>query len=120
MANEIRYNFQTILNNGDLSDTYSSGNLVADQATPSLIRATKNIGTSQEAIPLGDVTTPGWAVFQNLDDTNFIEIGLDVGGFQPFIKLEPGYQCVVPLGTSAPYARADTAAADLFYIIYSQ
>jgi hypothetical protein len=35
------------------------------------------------------------------------------GTFYPFGKLLPGEVALLRLGTSAPYARADTAAADL-------
>ena len=117
MANEITYQFQTLLSNGDLADSYASNSQAADQSSALLIRNVQNIGTSDEALALGDVTTPGWSVFQNLDDTNFVEIG--VGSFTPFLKLKPTEQCLVRLGTTAPRAQADTAAIDLFYIIYS-
>lgn len=119
MANEITYQFQTLLGNGDLNDSYASNSQSADQATARLIRNVQNIGTSFEALALGDITATGWAVFQNLDDTNFVEIGVDSGGFIAFAKLKPGEQCILRLGTNAPQAQADTAAIDLFYIIYS-
>lgn len=117
MANEISYSMQMSLNNGGLSDSFSSGSRSADQATALLIRNVQTIGTSEEALALGDIVTPGFAMFKNLDDTNFVEIGTT--GFVPFVKLEPGQMCILPLATTAPYARADTAAVDLFYIIYS-
>jgi hypothetical protein len=118
MANEITYQFQTLLSNGSLSDSYASNSQSADQSSALLIRNVQNIGfAADEALQLGDVTTPGWCVFQNLDDTNYVEIG--VGSFTPFLKLKPGEQCVCRLGTTAPRAKANTAAVDLFYIIYS-
>jgi hypothetical protein len=119
MANEITYQFQTLLSNGSLSDSFASNSQSADQASAFLIRNVQTIGTAAagEALALGDVTTAGWAVFQNLDDTNFVEIG--VAGFTAFLKLKPGELCLVRLGTNAPLARADTADVDLFYIIYS-
>jgi hypothetical protein len=117
MANEVTYQFQILLSNGDLRDSYASNSQAADQATALLIRNVQNIGTSDEALALGDITTPGWAVFQNLDDTNYVEIG--VGSFTPVVKLKPGEQAILRLGTTAPRAQANTAAVDLFYIIYS-
>ena len=58
-------------------------------------------------------------VFSNIDETNFVEIGIDDGGtFHSFAKLKPGEQGTIRLSTTAPYARSDTAATDLFYIIY--
>ena len=119
MANEITYTFQMRLSNGNLSDSFASGQKSADQSNALLIRNVQNIGTSAEALSLGDVSSPGLASFQNLDDTNFVEIGVDSGGFVTFAKLKPGELSIVRLGTSAPYAKADTGAIDLFYIIYS-
>ena len=118
MANEITYQFQTLLGNGDLSDSFASNSQAADQANAFLIRNVQTIGfAADEALSLGDVATPGWCVFQNLDDTNFVEIG--VGSFTPFLKLKPGELCLCRLATTAPRAQADTGAIDLFYIIYS-
>lgn len=117
MANEITYQFQILLNNGNLGDNYASSSQAADQADAKLIRNVQTIGTTAEALELGDVANAGWAVFQNLDDTNFVEIG--VSGFTAFAKLKPGEQCILRLGTNAPEAQADTADIDLFYIIYS-
>ena len=117
MSNEIAYQFQVLLSNGDLSDNYQSGSQSADQSTALLIRNVQEIGTSDESLELGDVTTPGFAVFQNLDDTNYVEIG--TGSFTAFLKLKPGEFAMCRLSTAAPTAQADTAAVDLFYIIYS-
>jgi len=115
MANEITVTFQTLLNNGNLSDNHSSGSIAIDQATAKLVRNVQSIGTSEEALVLGDIVTPGCCVFVNLDDTNFVEIG--VSGSM-FLKLKPGEQSLCRLTTVAPYAVADTANVELFYIIY--
>lgn len=118
MSNEIAYQFQILLSNGDLGDNFQSSSRAADQSTALLIRNVQEIGSaSDEALALGDVTTPGFAVFQNLDDTNYVEIG--TGSFTAFLKLKPGELAMCRLGTTAPKAQADTAAVDLFYIIYS-
>jgi hypothetical protein len=125
MANEITLTLQTLLNNGGISDSHASGSFAVDQASAKMLRNVQEIGTTREALQLGDVTTPGYCVFINLDDTNFVEIGVEgfidgVGtvGFIGFLKLKPGEQCLVRLTTTAPYAKADTAAVELFYIMY--
>jgi len=120
MADEITYQFQTVLNNGNLQDQYSSGSSSADQSNAKLIRNVQTIGfATHEALELGDVATPGYAVFKNLDDTNFVQIGLEVGGtFYPFAKLGSENQGMVPLANVTFYAQADSADVELFYIIY--
>lgn len=119
MANEFSYQFQLQLNNGDLKDNLASGAVAVDQTTAKLIRNVQNIGTTEEALDLGDVTTPGLAIFENLDDTNYVEVGSYVGGtFYPFMKLKPGEKFICRLGVLAPYAKANTAAIELDYRIY--
>jgi hypothetical protein len=121
MADELTMRFQIALGNGDLNDSFAASGLSADQVTPALVRNVQTVPFASHAVvDLADVATPGWAVFQNLDATNFVEVGIDVAAvFYPFIKLEPGEQCMVHLGIAAPYAQADTGAVDLFYIIYN-
>lgn len=73
---------------------------------------------AHETIPVTDVGTPGWAYFKNTDATNFVQIGTDVAAaFVPFVKLLANEECVLRLGTTAPYAKADTASVDLQYVI---
>lgn len=72
-------------------------------------------------IPLG-VTTPREAWFRNLDETNYIEIGVQVAAtFYAFMRIEPlGWSPVtLGVGASALYARANTAAVDLQYHVES-
>jgi hypothetical protein len=117
----IKAQFSIELTNGSLTDNYSSGQVVADQVTALLVRNVQTIPfASHAALDLGDVATPGWAVFKNLSTTDFVQVGIDVGAtFYPFLTLEPGEQMPCHLGTTAPYALADTATVDLFYIIYN-
>lgn len=76
------------------------------------------IGTSHEAVAIGDTGTAGWAYFRNTDATNYVELGRDnAGTFIGFVKLKAGEACTMRLGTNAPYARANTASVNLQYYI---
>ena len=122
MSNEISYQFQTLLKNGSLQDQYASGQLSASQTSALLIRNVVSVATTAggQLLDLGDIATPGFAVFSNLDSTNFVEIGIVVTGtFHPFLKLKPGEQVYARLSNIVPYAKADTLAVNLFYIVYS-
>ena len=93
-------------------------NLNFTQAGEGQAGGIQNIGTSAENIGVGDVATEGYAVFKNLDSTNFVEIGWDSTGFQSAFKLLAGMVAVVPLNPSRTWqAKADTAAVELFYSI---
>ena len=79
--------------------------------------AVQAIGTSEEAIVLGDVSSPGWAYFENLDSANFVEIRPNTG-VADMLKLKAGEVAVCRLASdSVPYAIADTAAVNLEYLI---
>lgn len=69
------------------------------------IEATQQIGTSAETFGMGEVGTPGWAWFKNLDDADDVQIGVDNTGFVPFATLEPGEYTIVPL-SAAPYGKS--------------
>jgi hypothetical protein len=72
------------------------------------------IGTSEEAITLGDGGTFKELYLRNLDETNYVEIKVATGG-AIFCKLLPGEDTLVRLGSGAqaPYAIANTAAVNL-------
>ena len=73
-----------------------------------------------ETIGVTDVTVGGICFFRNLDEKNYVEIGIQVGGtFYAFLKLLPGEFSMGRIGTSAPYARANTANVNLQYRILS-
>lgn len=75
------------------------------------------IGTSDETLPLGDVSTIGFVMLKNLDPTNFITVGSD-GTLYP-IKLKPGEPCLVRWNAAAIHAKANTATCNLEYTIIS-
>lgn len=83
------------------------------------IEAVQLIATSATAINLGAVTAPHWAVFHNLDATNFLRIRNGSGGAD-LLKLLAGEWAFCPLlDTAVPYAIADTASILLEYLILS-
>jgi len=123
MANEISYTLQANLSNSGLIDNFSSGSLSADQANARMIRNVQQIGTTAggEALQMGDVTGNGIAIFKNLDDTNFVEIGRSISAaFEAFLRLLPGESALLRLSTTAPYAKADTSAVELDYRVYEE
>lgn len=126
MANEIDASMKLTLNAASTSTTslraavdIPAGRLRPDQASALLVSGSPSIGfAAHEALPMGDVVTAGWAFFQNLGPTNFVLIGIDIAGaFHQFAKLKAGEAGLIRLGTNAPYAKADTAAVNLLYLI---
>lgn len=119
MANELT--LSAGLSYADSEDTEVSlaiADLAASVATKRVIQAKQNIGITEEAIVIAEVTSPGWAFFINRDQTNFIELRVATSGAK-FAKLKPGEFCLLRLGSGAqvPYAISDTAACQLEYLI---
>lgn len=78
----------------------------------------QTIGTTHEAIGKGDIGTCGFMRVMNIDSTNYVELGVEVAAtFYPFVKLKPGESSVFRLGTSTPYAKANTASVRIDYLI---
>jgi hypothetical protein len=91
--------------------------------TTKFIRNKQSIGTTEEALALGEVTSLGWAMFVNRDSTNYLEIRSGTGAGNDIIKIPPG-KSAGPFhfgsDVTAPYAIANTAACLLDYLIVSQ
>lgn len=123
MANEITTILTLKVAKGYLDITRSvNQQLTLTAADPAPAGMAQTIGTDAagEEITVGDVGTLGWAWFKNLDDTNFIELGIQDGGtFFPFARLNKGEAIAMRLAQGiTPFARADTAAVVLEKVIF--
>ena len=113
MADEFRITSKIRLINGSLKVNIG-GVYTFDQNTaggPAVGYLT--IGTSEESVSLSELGTEGFAWFQNLDDTNYVQWGPDSGGSMvavgrmkagevagPF-RLEPGLTLKMKANTAA-------------------
>lgn len=114
MANEISYTANLSATKSNLSLSRASGTLRADLTGAKFYNAVQNIGTSYEAIAIGDVASAGFAWFKNHDATNYVEIGLEVSAaFYAFVKLKPGEVWMGRLATTTIFGRANTGAVNL-------
>lgn len=77
----------------------------------------QNIGTSDEVLNLGDLSTIGWVLLRNLDATNYIIVGSD-GTLYP-IKLKAGEFTFCRWNAAAIHAKANTASCNLEYTLIS-
>lgn len=76
------------------------------------------VGTAAEALPLGDVATPGYLLIHNLDATNFIEVGYDDTGFKNVVKVSAGKWGLCEMAQAAPQVKADTGACKAEYYLF--
>ena len=117
MANELTTKFSLQFSkNGDAS-TVPSISEVLDVTGAPRVDTTLTIGTTEEALGVGDVAAAGGVMFiQNLDNTNYVEIGLT--GSYPF-RIRAGGWAKIEASSLSLYAKADTAAVLIRYMLFS-
>ncbi len=112
MANEITVNAFIQVANGNLRDKFEVGNKSVDQAavggpTPGYV----TIGTTEEEVAFGELSTKGYCAMQNLSATNFVEWGFSTGVYGG--RLKPGEVAILRLNATSLFLRANTAACKM-------
>lgn len=113
MASEITTNISVRVANGEFKANFEPGAKRIDQAAIGGHGGIVVVGTSEEDLDLGDISTPGIVAFKNLDSTNYVTYGPNnSGSMVAFGRLEPGETHVIRLGPSGVTLRwqANTAA----------
>lgn len=122
MANEITLTASlTIFKPSQMSTAFSRAvtNFQANMAGNFVEYGVLAVTTAAIAIPLGSVASPAWCFLMNQDPTNFIRIMNGSAGAK-VIKLKPGVPAFFCWDdTAVPYAQADTATANMEYLIGS-
>jgi hypothetical protein len=77
-----------------------------------------SIGTSEESITFTDIATNGWAMFTNMDTTNYVEWGFSTGVYGGKMKAQEsaGPFRVNPGATI--YLKANTGACRVRVVMY--
>jgi hypothetical protein len=121
MANEFQITLNFAYNPAGPLRPISPGQqtLQQDQATPGQEANTLTIGTSEESFTFGaDIEPAYWLYLQNLDSTNYVQIGFSTGVYG--IRLRAGDFALLPVEPSSTlFALANTADVELSYIVYS-
>jgi hypothetical protein len=77
---------------------------------------TQTIGTSAEALDIGDITTPGYVAIKNLDATNYVTIRMGSTGAD-VVKLKAGEFAMFRLASTNPFALANTSSCQVLYVL---
>lgn len=126
MADEISMTMSLTARKGGIDLFRSVSGQLADMAGDAWSGGVQSIPTTAGGTQVdlsAAVGTPGVAWFVNLDDTNYVALGRQVGGtFYPFAKLLPGEKFAIRLGLNNDqlYALANTAAVLLEHVILEQ
>lgn len=116
MANELTLSASLKFVKGVKNASFGKSGIQLDVAGKNYALKTQTIGTSEEAIALGDVATPGYILVYNSDSTNFVSIRSGTGAAN-LVKIPAGGVALFDCEASAPYAIADTAAVDIEYLL---
>lgn len=79
-----------------------------------------NVGTAEEVIAIGDLTTPRWAFLINLDANYYVDVGPYSAALVPFVRILPGEGFPIPLYPGvliAAKAQAESATAGVDLLI---
>jgi len=115
MSNEIKINISAT--NSNLSDDFKPGLLTVDQTTKGASGGVVLVGSgAEEDLSLGDVSSPGWFMMKNLDDTNFVTYGPKDTTMKDFGNLGPGEVAIFKLDPAVTFRwQADTADVRVEY-----
>lgn len=116
MADEAIVTVSLQFKKGNVDLTLSDAAKKFDVTGTRYMRTVQNVGTSEEALDMGDITDPGWAYFRNLDSSNYVEIAQATGA-NAFLRINAGESCCFRLIATAPFVTANSSAVDLEYMI---
>lgn len=118
MADELTVTGSIAYSKNGLSFNYGAPILTVDVSGDHVASGTQEVGTSAEPLEKGDITTPGWLFIQNLDSTNYIEVGYDDTGFKPTVRVNAGEWACFRVTQATPQVKADTGACDVAYWLF--
>lgn len=117
MANELTIRASLSFEKGGSLVEMLLGPLDRDVAGTNVLRNRQSIGTSEEALVVGDVAPGGYFIAVNRDATNCVTIRAG-SGLADLVRLKPGDFCMFRVNDAATlYAQANTAAVELDYAI---
>jgi hypothetical protein len=101
---------------GNVSIPSLGGRQALDVSGTDCIKRTQTIGTSAEALDIGEITTCGWMFARNLDAANYVSFRMGASGAD-FARLDAGEWWALRLAGNTPYAIANSAPVTIEYAI---
>lgn len=121
MADELNISFIARYNDGTTLEDVIKASFLPDLSTLKKTgRVVHAVGTSEEAMLLGEVTSLGYCAIINYGPTNFVQIRTATSG-TAMVKIPAGEGAIFRFGSgvTAPFIVADTAGCTVEYCIYS-
>lgn len=120
MADELKITVSTTLTNGYFKDTNQPGTISVTQAAIGAHMPVVSVGTAEEDLTTGDISTLGWVYLRNMDTTNYVTLGPKSGGAMvAFGRLKAGEVAVLRLEPGITLRwQANTAAVKVLVKLY--
>lgn len=120
MANEIKLTNVLRLTKGAMKHDYSPSQFSLTQTGALVYDSVHSIGTAEETAgpTFGDIGTEGLCIVQNLDTSNYVQVGFATGvyGMRLYASWAPAQFTLEPGATL--YLKANTAACNVRIIVY--
>ena len=110
MANEITMTANLAVTKSGVTISSATSRTITMAGTE-MIGNLQSIGFADaEALVVGDVSTIGYVLVKNTDETNFVQLAMDAPMAVPFAKLLPNDVALFPAASATIYAQAAVAA----------
>jgi len=117
MSDELRTSVAAVFSpTGKLPIEFKKAGVTLTITGTKAIRNRQTVGTSVEALELGEITDPHLFVGYNEDSTNYIEVRHGSSG-DDVVKIPPSSVVLFYFATTTPYVIANTAACSLDYLV---
>ena len=118
MASELAISASMKFSKGSSEPLLAMLNKVFDVSGTQFQMMRQSVGTSEEAINLGEVATGGWFFAINRAAANFVSIRQATGGTN-FIRLNVGEFCLfrIHASSAAPFWISDTASSEVEFLL---
>lgn len=116
MADEITVACKLSVVKGSLDLSFGPLSVTVDMSGTDGAHHTQTIGTSAEALDIGDITACGLLLIVNRDETNYVTLRMGAAGAD-VVKLKPGEPALLRLAANTPYALADTSPCVVEYLL---
>lgn len=119
MSAEITLQIALSFRKGGAMDGIDPGPILVTMTGTRFLHARQLIGTSEEALVLGEVPTGGACMIWNRDQTHFVTVRRASGQLAT-LRIPPGLPavfCFDGTDAAAPTLKADTAAVEVEYLI---
>lgn len=120
MANELSINMSVDYESTTAEFTAALTEFVLTQATKTFAYLEQTVAATEAALNLGNVSSLGYILVKNTDDTNTVQIRTGTGATKS-VKVRPGCGACFEFGSgvTAPFVITDSGTAKIEYWLWS-